>query len=64
MCSRKIGSVTLANALISGYMCKCERREMSDNRRPYLVVLHTTSRVDEYYIETMLFCCTWGQFKR
>ena len=57
--------VTLASALISGYMrARCEHCEKRDKRRPYLVVLHTTSRVDKHYIETIVFRCVGGQFKR
>ena len=51
-----MGGVTLANALISGYV-EYERYETRDKRRSYLVVLHTTSRVDEHYIETIVLRC-------
>lgn len=57
-----MGGVTLANALISGYV-EYERYETRDKRRSYLVVLHTTSRVDEHYIETIVFRCARGQLK-
>jgi hypothetical protein len=41
-----------------------ERYETRDKRRSYLIVLHTTSRVDEHYIETVVFRCAGGQLKR
>ena len=60
-----MGGVTLANALISGYMhVRYECYETRDNRRSYLIVLHTTSRVDEHYVETIVFRYAGGQLER